>query len=92
MQKFDLSGHTDPSPHYILNTKNIKFKKGDKWHRARATSTKVMAAKTSKFKLILQVVQEGRYGQPVVSVGLKGLRVLKTTQSAFVNFVDDEYR
>ena len=40
----------------------------------------------------MKVTQEGRYGQPVVKVALKGLRVLKTTQSAFVNFVDDEYR
>jgi len=29
---------------------------------------------------------------PVVSAGLRNLRVLKTTQSAFVNFVSDEYR
>ncbi|KAH8311688.1 hypothetical protein KR044_007566 [Drosophila immigrans] len=29
--------------------------------------------------------------QTVIS-GIKGLRVLKTTQSSFVNFVDDEYR
>lgn len=29
---------------------------------------------------------------PTVISGLNNLRVLKTTQSAFVNFVDDEYR
>jgi urate oxidase len=29
---------------------------------------------------------------PVVSAGIRGLRVLKTTQSAFTNFVRDEYR
>ena len=29
---------------------------------------------------------------PVVSSGIRNLRVLKTTQSAFVNFVDDEFR
>ena len=29
---------------------------------------------------------------PEVSSGLRNLRVLKTTQSAFVNFVDDEFR
>jgi len=29
---------------------------------------------------------------PVVSAGIRNLRVLKTTQSAFVNFVSDEYR
>ncbi|XP_055853017.1 uricase [Episyrphus balteatus] len=29
---------------------------------------------------------------PTVISGLKGLRVLKTTQSSFVNFVNDEYR
>merc|ERR1712215_569727 len=29
---------------------------------------------------------------PLVSAGLRNLRVLKTTQSAFVNFVSDEYR
>ena len=46
----------------------------------------------SKNGFTLKVTQEGRYGQPVVKVALKGLRVLKTTKSAFVNFVDDEYR
>ncbi|KAH8417907.1 hypothetical protein KR222_008257 [Zaprionus bogoriensis] len=30
--------------------------------------------------------------KPVVISGIKGLRVLKTTQSSFVNFIDDEYR
>jgi len=29
---------------------------------------------------------------PVVSAGIRNMRVLKTTQSAFVNFVSDEYR
>merc|ERR1739846_89445 len=29
---------------------------------------------------------------PVVSAGIRNLRVLKTTQSAFVNFVSDEFR
>lgn len=29
---------------------------------------------------------------PTVTSGIKGLHVLKTTQSSFVNFVDDEYR
>lgn len=37
-------------------------------------------------------VQYSRGGKPVVSAGIRGLRVLKTTQSAFVNFVSDEYR
>ena len=31
-------------------------------------------------------------GPPVIESGLTGLRVLKTTQSGFVNFVNDEYR
>lgn len=30
--------------------------------------------------------------KPTVISGIKGLRVLKTTQSSFVNFIDDEYR
>lgn len=29
---------------------------------------------------------------PIVSSGIRNLHVLKTTQSSFVNFVDDEYR
>lgn len=29
---------------------------------------------------------------PTVMSGLKELRVLKTTKSSFVNFIDDEYR
>jgi len=33
-----------------------------------------------------------RGSMPVVSAGIRNLRVLKTTQSAFVNFVSDEYR
>jgi len=33
-----------------------------------------------------------RGGTPMVEAGIKGLRVLKTTQSAFVNFVQDDYR
>jgi urate oxidase len=31
-------------------------------------------------------------GFPTIESGLKDLRVLKTTQSAFVNFVNDDYR
>ena len=30
--------------------------------------------------------------RPQVSAGIKDLKVMKTTQSAFVNFVNDEYR
>ncbi|XP_030563866.1 uricase-like [Drosophila novamexicana] len=30
--------------------------------------------------------------KPTVFTGIKGLRLLKTTKSSFVNFVDDEYR
>lgn len=37
----------------------------------------------------LSIIYEGTLK---VESGLKDLRVLKTTQSAFVNFVDDEYR
>jgi len=33
-----------------------------------------------------------RGNMPVVSAGIRNLRVLKTTQSAFVNFVSDEFR
>ena len=31
-------------------------------------------------------------GTPKVTAGLRGLRLLKTTQSGFVNFVNDGYR
>lgn len=37
-------------------------------------------------------VRLARNGSPVIESGLKGLRVLKTTQSGFVNFVNDDYR
>jgi len=37
-------------------------------------------------------VQYSRGAKPVVSAGIRDLRVLKTTQSAFTNFVNDEYR
>ena len=33
-----------------------------------------------------------RHQAPVVSGGLRDMKVLKTTKSAFVNFIDDEYR
>ncbi|KAK4306085.1 hypothetical protein Pmani_022062 [Petrolisthes manimaculis] len=37
-------------------------------------------------------VSQERDHEPLVSTGLQGLRLLKTTQSAFVNFVSDEFR
>lgn len=37
-------------------------------------------------------VQYSRGGKPVVAGGIRDLRVLKTTQSAFKNFVNDEFR
>ncbi|XP_064080351.1 uricase-like [Macrobrachium nipponense] len=37
-------------------------------------------------------VSQRRGEAPLLSTGLTGMRVLKTTQSAFVNFVDDEFR
>ncbi|XP_037795200.1 uricase-like [Penaeus monodon] len=37
-------------------------------------------------------VSEDRGGQPHVWTGLQGMRVLKTTQSSFTNFVSDEFR
>jgi len=37
-------------------------------------------------------VEYTRGGKPIVSAGLRELRVLKTTQSAFTNFVSDEFR
>jgi len=40
---------------------------------------------------VAEVVMD-RGSRPVVSSGIRNLRVLKTTQSAFVNFVDDEFR
>ena len=39
-----------------------------------------------------QAIIKGRYGTPKVTAGLKGLRLLKTTKSGFVNFVNDGYR
>merc|ERR1719447_898030 len=37
-------------------------------------------------------VEYARGGRPIVSAGLRELRILKTTQSAFTNFVSDEFR
>ncbi|XP_037795199.1 uricase-like [Penaeus monodon] len=37
-------------------------------------------------------VSQDRGGQPHVWTGLQGMRVLKTTQSSFTNFVSDEFR
>ena len=37
-------------------------------------------------------VEMTRGSSPRVTAGIRDLRVLKTTQSAFVNFVDDEFR
>lgn len=37
-------------------------------------------------------VEHKRATRPVVSAGIKDLKVMKTTQSAFVNFVNDEFR
>ncbi|XP_042215490.1 uricase-like [Homarus americanus] len=37
-------------------------------------------------------VDQKRGEEPLVTTGLEGMRVLKTTQSAFVNFVSDEFR
>ncbi|XP_074654512.1 uricase-like [Tubulanus polymorphus] len=37
-------------------------------------------------------VEQERYGPPRITSGVKGLKVMKTTQSAFVDFVDDEFR
>jgi urate oxidase len=31
-------------------------------------------------------------GQPTIKAGLYGMKLMKTTQSAFVNFVRDEFR
>lgn len=38
------------------------------------------------------VTQDRKDARPTVLTGLKDLRVLKTTKSSFVNFVNDEYR
>lgn len=47
-------------------------------------------------KSFLQVLSEVIYNfipeQPVVCAGIRDLRVLKTTQSAFKDFVNDEFR
>lgn len=37
-------------------------------------------------------VSQDRGGHPLVWTGLQGMRVLKTTQSSFTNFVSDEFR
>lgn len=43
----------------------------------------------TRFSLV--TLQRGETYPTIIS-GIKGMRMLKTTQSSFVNFVDDEYR
>ena len=40
------------------------------------------------FKAII----DGKNAEPKITAGLTGLRLLKTTKSGFVNFVQDGYR
>ncbi|KAG5312326.1 URIC Uricase, partial [Acromyrmex insinuator] len=47
----------------------------------------VMNPTATRFCQVSQV----RNGPPQIRGGLKGLRVLKTTQSSFINFIQDEY-
>lgn len=64
------------------------------WERVRDASGKAhnhafVATLVSKR---IANVKIARGGTPVVSAGIRDLQVLKTTQSAFENFVNDEYR
>ena len=45
-----------------------------------------------KVRKSFQAIVKGRHELPQVTAGLKGLRLLKTTKSKFVNFVNDAYR
>ena len=47
---------------------------------------------TKQYIIIFQVFIEGKDGTPKVTAGMEGLRLLKTTQSGFQNFVQDGYR
>ena len=40
------------------------------------------------FKAII----DGKHAEPKITAGLNGLRLLKTTKSGFVNFIQDGYR
>ena len=48
--------------------------------------------KVQCFKVFIQRRGVGQMRFPEVTSGLKNLRVLKTRQSSFADFVDDEYR
>ena len=64
------------------------------WQRIRdpegAEHSHAFLSVPSMVRVAEVVFQRG--ATPLVSSGIRGLRVLKTTQSAFVNFADDEFR
>ena len=61
------------------------------WQRVRGDHVHAFIA-TPTFTRWAKALVEGPYATPIVTAGLKGLRLLKTTKSAFVNFVQDGYR
>jgi len=62
-----------------------------KWSRVRQNHVHAFVAEPTYTRWAKAFI-EGKYGLPKVTAGLKGLRLLKTTKSGFVNFVKDGYR
>ena len=61
------------------------------WQRVRGDHVHAFVS-TPTYTRWAKAIVEGKYSAPKVTAGLKGLRLLKTTKSGFVNFVDDAYR
>ena len=61
------------------------------WERVRDDHVHAFVA-IPKYTRWAQVVMKRNWTAPKVTAGLKGLRLLKTTKSGFVNFVQDGYR
>ena len=61
------------------------------WERVRDDHVHAFVA-IPKYTRWAQAVMKRNWTAPKVTAGLKGLRLLKTTKSGFVNFVQDGYR
>jgi len=61
------------------------------WKRVRGDHVHAFIAEPT-FTRWAKAIIDGKHGEPKVTAGLNGLRLLKTTKSGFVNFVQDGYR
>jgi len=61
------------------------------WKRVRGDHVHAFVAEPT-FTRWAKAIVDGKHSAPKVTAGLNGLRLLKTTKSGFVNFVQDGYR